>query len=241
LQSLFTEIQSDWCAEFHRFPLAAKQDLDKFSTFDLAALFTFYKRVNAYSDQLWNFAIDTEEYRQQLKARHAKCSCQWGLQKVAFGYSWVAADPEGWPHWNLKCPYAIALEELEEATGRWREALSPRKTEEQHFGMVVQADELSGQGMIGFTPSAPVFDGHLSAIPMVWPCIDWIGTPWLNTVFDMAAQMEAASIHDSLELWLDSIDQGDHPGKFDTPSPMVELHESMEGLYLVRWHRKHRD
>lgn len=236
---MFSNLEEGWGAEICHFPLDAKQEFARLESFGHHTLFLFFKRISAYSNHPFDFTLSTSRYRTSLLDRHQKCHCRWGCEKIAFGSShWVAVEPDEWPYWNLKCPFLIALEKLEEATGHWEEALSVRKRQDQHFAMLPYVDQLASLGIVKLAPHAQVTpEGRLYAFQQTWPFLEWIGTPWLNSILDTAARMEAAMVYDHLVAWLDSIDDGSHPGRFTQSPTKIELHESEGGLQLIRWHR----
>lgn len=240
MKPLFSDVQEGWGADIRYFPMEARQEFARIATVGVRQLFSFFKKVAAYSSQPYCFIHETDLCRQQIQARHPECRCAWGRETINFGrHHWVRVHSEEWPHWNLICPFSAASEKLELAIGHRFEALSRRHREEEQLQLVNLSRELAVWGFAGYTPNANVSpEGLLYAYPQVWPCMEWIGTPWLNAVFDCAAQFEVQAVYESLSGWLDSIEAGDNPGIYEESHPSIRLSETEEGLVLVKWRRQ---
>lgn len=239
MRSLFDEIQDGWGAHIQRFPLQAKRELSEVSDLDLNSLFSIYKRIAGYAATPPGFARDTDSCIQELQSRHAACCCEWGREKAGWAYHWVRVHPDDWPRWNMVCPYTVAREQLELATGRRLEVLTRRQREDEEMELIVRSHALLERGLIGMTPGANASpEGRLYSVPQIWPPMEWVGTPWLNAVLDAATQCEVSALYSSLDEWLDDIAHGNSPAQFTAPPLLIWLSETEDGLVLIKWHRK---
>ena len=239
MRPLFDEVQDGWGADIQRFPLQARRELSEVSDLGLDSLFSIYKRIAAYAATLPGFARDTNSCIQALQSDHSVCRCEWGREKAGWTNHWVRVHPDDWPHWNLVCPYAVAREQLELATGRRLEVLTRRQREAEEMALIVRCHTLMERGLIGMTPCANASpEGRLYVEPQIWPPIEWVGTPWLNAVLNAATECEVSALYSSLCDWLDDIAQGNSPVQFTATPPLIWLSEAEDGLVLIKWHRK---
>jgi hypothetical protein len=235
---LFSEVQLDWEAEIIHFPMEAKKELARVAELGISPLVTMFTRIATYSAQPYGFVEKVEVCRQQLSTTHQHSRCEWRRDSPRVNCSWYKVPP-GDIYWRATCPYKVAVEELELAVGRRMEVLSRRHREQERQDLIAHSVELLKHKLIGFTVDANVSpDGSLVWHPQVWPCLEWIGTLWLNTVLDQIVQFEVQSVFESLIGWLDSIEEEGHPYSYKEFSPTIRLSEVDDGLVLVRWQRR---
>lgn len=237
---LFTELQEGWGAEIAYFPIEAKQELARIQLrVEIFTVFQFYKRIAAYSSQAYEFNQEVDKCRTHFSDHHKECRCEWRRQVDGFNTWWFNVPPDGHRYWVKICPYEIAVEQLELAVGRRLEVLSRRHREEERTTLLRDSQLFVDLGLVGLTPEAQVSPyGYALSNHGLWPCLEWIGTPWLNIVLDQIAKFEVLATFDYLRNWLDTIDAGEHPSSYADSCPRVRLSETEEGLALVRWRRR---
>jgi hypothetical protein len=238
-KSLFTELQEGWGAEISYLPIEAKQEIVRIKKkVDISLLFLLYKRIAAYSSQAYGFNRQADICREHFTERHKDCYCEWRRQTDGFHTFWIKVRPDGYKYWNKVCAYEVANEKFELAVGRRLDALSRRGRENERLALLRESEPLVDLGLVGYTPDAHVSPyGYSYAVPVIWPCLEWIGTPWLNATLDQMAKFEVQSTFECLTNWLDSLAAGEHPDSYAELCPPIRLSETEESLVLVRWRR----
>lgn len=240
IEHLFTTLGEPWLIDRRHFPLEVKNKL-KFinlsQNFEL--LFDFFKFVGKYANKPGSFMEKLRAAQNAIRERHPLCQCGWGRRRDGFYYNWVHVHPDQWPHWCCKCPYEVAIEELELGWGRAEEILTSRKCEEQKLNFIRQSKHFFDAGFIGYTPDANVSaEGHLYMYPQTWPCCEWVDNSKLGELLNAIAEFEIEVAYLSLISWLNNVDDGENPGNRSDSSNCIYLCETEEGVTLFKWMQK---
>jgi hypothetical protein len=239
IEPLFTTVGEAWQLETRRFPLETKFQLHRLRKYArFWRIFNFYKNVAARANNPPPFIAKLRATQMALKERHGKCRCRWGREKAGWwGYHWIKTHPEEWPYLNLKCPYDVALEDLELAWGHPDRVLSSRLAEAERSRFLRECGIMHDAGLIEYTSNANISpEGYLYAVPQVWPCCEWKETSSLTELLNTAAEFEIDSASIEIDKWLDAIDVGSTPpSEWKTITGCVRLCETEEGLLLIKW------
>lgn len=239
LKILFHYVEEGWGASIRRFPIDAKQAIEKVSDMGIPWLLSMYKAIAVYSAVEPEFVQTLKGFTHELQEHQSKCRCEWGRERGGYEYHWVFVDPENWPHWHLKCPFAVAHEALELATHQRLEPTLSQRRIRDDAKFTADFQILLERGLVGLAPNAKASTyGTLDGVQEAWPPVAWIGTPWLNAVLDAAAHYEMLSLYNSLRDWLRDIAEGRPPNDRRELRPPIWLCESEEGLVLIYWHRQ---
>lgn len=238
IEPLFTDPGGRWSVEVQRFPMQARIELERLSSCHLsfARIFDFYIRISAPLANPPSFVARLKAFQDLLRSRHRECHCRWELVDGGWESYWVKVHPNEWAHRVFKCPFEVALEELELGWGRFDEILSNRKTEQERLRLFGVSREMHDAGLIHNLADASVSpEGYLYMIQGAWPCCEWNPDSPLVELLDTAATWEIEAAFHALRAWLDAIDEGVEPGERNDPKYTVRLREIDDGLSLLRW------
>lgn len=235
---LFHYVEEGWGADIQYFPREAKQELEIVLNHGVAWLFSMYKTLNVYSSTQPDFVLKMKSYAHEFQAHEAVCRCEWGREKAGYEDHWVGVNPSLWPHWQLKCPYTVAREKMEHLVGRRLEFMTDRTRGKEMPHLMSDFKTLLELGLAEINTNSNLSDrASFVGVPDNWPPVSWIGTPWLNRMFESMANLEVASVHRSLCDWLDDIAKGGSPDEHTAPRPSIWLAEMNDGLVLLQWRR----
>lgn len=238
MKSMFSNIEEGWKAEVVNFPKEARAEFARITSTGINNLYVLFKRISAYSDKQFRFVTEMRTRLGALASSHPNCQCVWGSEETRYGQRWIRVHPDEWPHWNMMCPYDFVAREVHMAVGERFERLSYRRREVEQTSLIEQSRELKARCLVEFTANAQVSpEGHLYMFPQNWPPLSWVGTPWVNQIFDTAALFEFRAIYDSYITLLEEIRIGENPGNYDAPPVLLWLSETKKGLVLIRWHK----
>lgn len=86
----------------------------------LDELIWFYRKTVALTEAFPSYKRHVTDAIFNIETRHPQkaCKCIWGFNKRSRAWSgmWLKVEPNGWPYWDLDCPYSVAIAELK---GRW--------------------------------------------------------------------------------------------------------------------------
>lgn len=237
IEPLFTTLGESWQLEIQHFSIEVKKELHRLSKYaTFSTILDFYKRVSARSKNPPSFIMQLRAGRAKLKERHGKCHCRWGREKTSWSYHWVKTSPDGWPYWQIKCPYEVALENLDLNWEHSDRVLSNREVQDELLHFVKSSCVMRDAGLIEYTPDANISpSGYLYAYPQVSPCCEWNQTSPLTQLLNKIAEFEIELAMVKLNRWLDAIDKGSEPHERDELARCLRLCETKEGLSLIKW------
>ena len=240
IEHLFTTLGNPWQIELRQFPLEIKNSLKLVThKYDLNILFDFFKSVGRYSKKNGTYLEKLRIAKDELNQKHTICKCCWGRRDAGYSHHWVYVDPEQWPHWCCKCPYEVAIEELELGWGNEENVLSRRKLEDSRSIFIRLSKDFYDAGFIGYTSQANISnDGQLYLYPQTWPCCEWVDSSKVGELLNTIAEFQIELAYKSLVLWINNIEDGGNPSDRNDPYSCINLTETEEGLYLFKWSRK---
>ncbi|NGM88079.1 hypothetical protein G5B35_12250 [Parapusillimonas sp. SGNA-6] len=237
IEPLFTTVGESWNLTVRHFPLEVKNELHRLSQYaPFWRIFSFYKSVGARSNHPPAFIAKLQVTQRLLTKRHGKCRCRWGKGLAGWSSRWVQTGPDGWPYWGLKCPYELAIDDLEPGWGYPDRLLSNRQAWAALLRFIELSDVMHEAGLIEYTADANITPyGHLCTYPQVWPCCEWKTTSPLTELLNAVAEFEVDTTVCKTLTWLSAIEQGDKPYDLDMPAACVRLCETDGGLSLIKW------
>lgn len=237
IEPLFTTIGEKWTLVIRHFSLDVKNELQRLREFaPFWRIFSFYKSAGARSNNPPAFIAKLHLAQKMLKKRHGTCQCGWGRSPLGWSSHWVSTDPSGWPYWQLKCPYEVAIDDLELGWGYPERLLSNRQVGEQLLRFIELSHIMRDAGLVNYAREANVSpEGYLYAYPQVWPCCEWNTNSPLTELMSTAAEFEVDTALRRTLKWLVAIAQGEPPHNTDMPAACVRLCETKRGLSLIKW------
>lgn len=233
IRPYLTPLEDGWRVEIIQFPIEVTQEIERFS-FGFPQLYKYYKTIAASGNH--QFSRLAEKCRQSLTERLQSCCCGWRRETFGFYLLWYQVPRNPAKYWNQICACEVAIEEFELKAGDRLNALSRYHRYDEKSILIANSHSLFEEKLLGPTPDANISpEGFLYQLPQVWPCMEWIGTPLLNSVMDQVAQFEVQATFDNLTHWLISLEEGMHPLSYRESQPNINLLKSESELILVKW------
>lgn len=240
IEPLFTTPNEEWSLAVRHFPLEAGnalQTVSKYASF--GTIFSYYKSLAPYFSDPPPYIEKLRFAKTTLHDRHGKCRCQWGKRNAGWLDHWMEMDPDGWPYWLTKCPYSVAIEELELGWGDADQVLSRGLAEQRQQSFIEQSRIMRDAGLIEYAVNAKVApSGHLGWSTNIGRDCEWKEPSPLTELMNTAAEFEIDVALVAAIKWLDAIEQGAAPDALRMPSRCVRLCETNNGLSLTKWSPK---
>ena len=243
IKPFFSNIGDDWEFKIQTFPSGTRDELDRLN--EVASfwdIYFVYKFIEKRTTELPLFLSKLHQAQRNLGTHREKCKCRWALEKIdCWRQRWISVDPNGWPYWQCKCPYVVALEMLE-LDGEKRAALVPSRQAWSELGHFTHLSRIvHDAGLVIFPPDISPSSGDDKLFFLRGcPGIKWNKESILTELLSATAEFEVESKIDEINRWLSSIDEGKAPTEWDKEEGLVRLHETSDGLLLVKWFQKKR-
>lgn len=237
IKPLFTTVGEEWSLTIRHFSLAVKNELLRVRRdAPFSMIYSFYKSAGACSDRLPGFLAKVHLAQMLLKKRHGKCRCRWGRREEGWGSVWTKTEPDGWPYWGVKCPYELAIDDLDHGWGHPDRTLSCHQAGNKEKRLCALSRVLRDAGIVEYTPTANLsLDGHFYTYPQFWPRCEWKTTLSLIELMNTVAEFEIDTAVRKRLNWLVAIEKGEKPFDLDMPAECVRLCETDRGLSLIKW------
>jgi hypothetical protein len=244
IESLFAEAGDPWSIETCQFPQQTRTKLEQFRSRGLgfARIFDFYMCIGAYSAAPASFVARARDAQDSLRKRHGICRCEWALALEGWRPNWVKVHAEERKHWSFRCPFDIAIDELDLCWAHKNSAYIGRNPSLTRAIFAEQAHDMHAAGLIRYAKDSKIsIRGHLNTEQEIASCCEWVDDSVLSDLLEKAADWEVEAAHSAVSRWLDNIDLGLQPGQRDDPKYCIRLRETDDGLSLIRWVKNSRD
>lgn len=235
---LFSEAGNAWCMETRQFPRRTRIKLEHLRSLGLgfARVFDFYKCIGTFSAARPSFVTRARHAQHSLRDRHGTCRCGWKLIAEGWHRNWVEANAEERIHWSFRCPFDVALAELDHGWANPASALTGHQAVQERARFTALAHEMHAAGLIRYTEGSKISQkGYLYTDQEIASCCKWVHDSPLTDLLDKAAEWEVEAANSALLMWLDNIDRGLRPEQRDDPKYCIRLCTTDDGLLLIKW------
>ncbi|WP_434668231.1 hypothetical protein P5W99_36985 [Paraburkholderia sp. A3BS-1L] len=238
IETLFAEAGDAWGMETCQFPQQTRIKLERFRSRGLgfARIFDFYKCIGAFSAARPSFVTRAWHAQDSLRERHGICRCEWELTVEGWHHNWVKVHAEERKHWSFRCPFDVAIGELDLCWAHRNSAYVGRNPSPKRVIFVELAHDMHAAGLIRYAKGSKITTkGSLNTEQEIASCCEWVHDSVLSDLLEKAADWEVEAAHNAVSRWLDNIDHGLQPGQRDDPKHYTRLCETDDGLSLIRW------
>jgi hypothetical protein len=238
IESLFAEAGDTWGMETCQFSQQTRIRLEDLRSRGLgfARVLDFYKCIGALSATPPSFVTGAMCAQDCLRERHGTCRCEWAMIREGWAPNWVKVQAEEHKHWSFRCPFDVAIAELDLCWAYQNSAHVGRNPGLRRENFVELAHDMHAAGLIRYAKGSKISTrGYLYTEQEIASCCEWVHDSLLSDLLDKAADWEVEAAYSAVSKWLDNIDYGLRPGQRDDPKYCIRLCETDDGLSLIRW------
>ncbi|ABK12329.1 MULTISPECIES: hypothetical protein [Burkholderia] len=172
-----------------------------------------------------------------LRERHATCRCRWfGMPIGGDGIFWQECDPDATKYHDVRCPYEVALDELDVRWGQWTTVLKGRQAGQELGRLICIVQDLLECDFVRLVKehdpwAEPNFNRLQDTFAKYAWNLDDSTLDLLNTATEWQLSMEVEAV----TAWLEHIDDSHRPDPWTLPSQCVRIQRDGSNLVLMRW------
>lgn len=238
IESLLAEAGDTWGMESCQFPKQTRIRLEDLRSrgLEFGRVLDFYKCIGALPATPPSFFTCAMRAQDCLRERHGTCRCEWAMIREGWAPNWVKAQAEEPKHWSFRCPFDVAIAELDLCWAYQNSAHVGRNPGLRRENFVELAHDMHAAGLIRYAKGSKISTrGYLYTEQEIASCCEWVHDSLLSDLLDKAADWEVEAAYSAVSKWLDNIDYGLRPGQRDDPKYCIRLCETDDGLSLIRW------
>ncbi len=202
----------------------------------LSILFDFYVRTQVLSPTPPMFVVRYRDAVRKLRNEHEICRCKWvGVTSANGLISWRICGSSG-RKTGERCPYEIALAELDGRWGNWREVDGERRVKQEIGRLIAIAQDLRDFRLVKLkSDRAANREEYFEQLNDLLGNYTWEVDASVIGTLDAAAIWQIDAEVRELNYWLSRIDGDSMPSTFGVLGASVHLQECNAGMQLMRW------
>ncbi|WP_176072357.1 hypothetical protein [Paraburkholderia mimosarum] len=226
IECLFAEAGDTWGMETCPFPQQTRIKLEHLRSRGLgfARIFDFYMCIGAFSAARPSFVTRARHAQDSLRERHGACRCEWEMIPQGWLPNWIKVHAEERKHWSFRCPFDVAIAELDLCWAHQNSAYIGRNPSPKRVIFVEQAHDMHAAGLIRYAKGSKISTkGSLSTEQEIASYCEWVHDSVLSDLLEKAADWEVEAAHSAVSRWLDNIVHGLQP------MPLYTSHRKWNG------------
>ncbi|WP_244143312.1 hypothetical protein [Burkholderia multivorans] len=175
-----------------------------------------------------------------LRERHATCCCRWfGIPVGGDQIFWQECEPDAAKYHDARCPYEVALDELDFRWGRWAAILKGRRAGQEFGRLICIAQDLLDRDFVRLVNDRDFgTEPNFKRMQETFGHYVWnLDAPTLD-LFNTATEWQMSMEVEAVTAWLGRIDVSNRPGPWTLPSECVRIQRKGDRLLLMRWIRR---
>jgi hypothetical protein len=241
IKSLLAEAGDTWSRQSCQFPQQTRIVLEdlRLRGLGFGRVLDFYKCIGAFSSPPPSFVTRAMHAQDCLRKRHGTCRCEWEMIREGWAPNWVKVQTEERKHWSFRCPFEVAVAELDLCWAYQNSAHVGRNPGLRRDNFVELAHDMHAAGLIRYAKGSKISTrGYLYTEQKIAACCEWVDDSLLSELLETAAGWEVDAAYSAVSKWLDNIEYGLRPGQRDDPKYCIRLCEADSGLSLIGWAKK---